>query len=548
MPTRAAPPPRATRILNGTVVVRAERGGLRLAEAVGIARGRVVAVGERRAVAEHAAIGAQVIDVGRQVVVPGLHDAHLHLVGMARARREVALDGLSDAHAVTEALRSAARDAPPGAWLRGRGWREGLLDAALLSADPLLRAVPAIVYSHDAHSAWASPEALRRAGLDRGASDPPGGRIERAATGELTGVLRERAGDRVEAVAGRVDGEELRAALDETIRELHRLGVTGCTDAGDALVENGIGRWQGLGDRASRLMEMGDEIDGRLRLTVNVPAAAIEAAAGLGLRTGAGLQDRTTLRAGWAKAYADGALGSRTAALFAPYTCGDDGQVGLLRLEPAELDDRIAAGRRAGINLAIHAIGDRAVAAVLDAYERNPDRAGGPMDRVEHLQLVREEDQGRLAELGVVASLQPIHAAADREQVARCWADRSAAAYPWRGIASGDAVLALGSDAPIESPNPWLGLFAAVHRRFPYEPVGDWHPEQALTVAETLAGYTVGPARMLGLADEGHLEVGARADLAVLNVEGSTLEAADERLVDVRAVLTMVDGQVVHGG
>jgi len=542
----AASQPRPTLVLFGSVIVRAGSTGVRLAEAVGIATGRVVAVGERRAVADLAAPGAEVIDVGRQAIVPGLHDAHLHLVGMARARREVALDGLRDPAAITAALRASARETSPGSWLRGRGWREDLLETDRLNADPLLQALPAIVYSHDAHSVWASPEALRRAGLDAATPDPEGGQIGRTGSGDLTGILRERAGDAVEAIAGRVDGEELRAALQETISELHGLGVTGCTDAGDALVENGIGRYRTLGDRASRLLEMSGELDGRLRLTVNVPADAIEAAEGLDLRTGAVLPDRATLRMGWAKAYADGALGSRTAALFEPYTCGDGGQLGLLRLGPAELDDRIAAGRRAEINLAIHAIGDRAVAAVLDALGRAGAPPGGPMDRIEHLQLVRREDQGRLAELGVVASVQPIHAAADREQVERCWADRGPLAYPWRGIAGGGAVVALGSDAPIESPNPWHGAFAAVHRRFPDDGGEDWHPEQSLTFAEALAGYTTGPARMLGVTDEGHLDLGARADLAVLDIGIDELNAADQRLAGVRALLTIVDGQVVH--
>lgn len=538
----------AALVLAGTVIVRAGGAGFELAEAVVVSDGRVVGVGDRASLVERATAEVEVVDVGERVIVPGIHDAHLHLIGMARARAETSLDDLGEVAGISEALLAAARGTAPGAWLRGRGWREGLLDTQRLNADSVLGAIPAVVYSHDAHSVWASPEALRRAGIGPETDDPAGGRIERGPRGEPSGILRERAGDPVEAIAGRVDGEELRAGLAAAVADLHAMGVTGCTDAGDALVENGIGPFRALGDRASRLVELAGDLDGRLRLTLNVPADAIEAAMQLGLRTGSPLPGRTTIRAGWAKAYADGALGSRTAALFAPYTCGEEGQFGLLRLSAEQLDDRISAGRAAGIRLAIHAIGDRAVAAVLDAYERNPGDRDGPMDRVEHLQLVRAEDQPRLGRLGVVASIQPIHAAADRDQVERCWADRAEQAYPWRALVAGGAVVAAGSDAPIESANPWLGIHAAVHRRFVADTRTDWRPDQALTAGEALGGYTAGPARMLGRADEGHLDVGARADLAVLDIDLATLRAADGRLATARSILTMIDGSVVHRG
>lgn len=184
---------------------------------------------------------------------------------------------------------------------------------------------------------------------------------------------------------------------------------------------------------------------------------------------------------------------------------------------------------------------------VLDAFERAPARAHGvPPDRMEHLQLLRPADAPRLAAHEITASVQPIHCASDREMVDACWKAREEQAYPWRTLVEAGARLAFGSDAPIESANPWLGIFAALHRRYPDDGTEDWHPEQALALHEALAGYTTGPAAAAGLDDEGHLRSGAHADLAVLNVELGALLRGDDGLADVRADLTLVAGSEVH--
>jgi hypothetical protein len=539
-------------VVTGQVVVTADP--LRTVEAIGIAGDRVVAAGTHTDVDAAAAPGARRIDAGATAVIPGLHDFHLHLVGMARARAEVLLDDVESAGEVTRRLTDAAGALGDDTWLRGRGWLEGRLDPAALNAPAALAHRPALVYSHDAHSAWASPAALRLAGIGSQTADPPGGRIERAADGTPSGVLRERATDLVEQVAGRLRGSVLDAALDGVVGDLLGWGVTGATDAGDTSPDNGVGPYAAVGDRASLLLGAAARLDGRLRLTVNVPAPAIEAAAALGLRTGGPVAGAATVRAGWAKAYADGALGSRTAALFAPYTCGDARDTGIVRLADPELDALFTTGRRNGIGLAVHAIGDRAVAAVLDAIARAPARPpraparppDAPADRIEHLQLLRAADAYRLAELGVTASVQPVHCAADRAMVEDCWADRANLAYPYGALAAAGALLAFGSDAPIESPNPWRGVFAAVHRRHPGDGTPDWQTHQAIDTASALAAYTLGPARAIGCSDEGHLLPGARADLALLDVDLATLLAAGDELARVRSVLTLVGGAEVH--
>jgi hypothetical protein len=540
--------PPATTVLTGQVVVSVSGDALRTAEAIGVGDGHVVAVGSRDEVLEVAAPGARMVAAGPAAIIPGIHDFHLHLVGMARARRSVPLDRVTTVEALLAELRRASEGLLPDVWLRGWGWREELLAGGdLARLDETVGERPALLYSHDSHSAWASAAALRAAGLGAGTADPAGGRIGRRADGTLSGILRESATDLVEAVAERLRGPALDAALDEVLAELAGFGVTGATDAGDTTAENGHGEYAPLGDGASLLLGARARVDGRIRLAVNVPAEAVGPASLLGLRTGAPLPGTTTVRAGWAKAYVDGALGSRTAALYAPYVGGSGEEVGIARLEPEQLDGLVAAGRAAGIGLALHAIGDRAVTLALDALGRGPSRAiGTPPDRIEHAQLVRAEDLSRFAEHRVTASLQPVHVVTDRPVADAVWADRLTSAYPWRSLVAAGARLAFGSDAPIETANPWLGLFAAVHRRAPADGAADWQPQEALDSRVALAAYTRGPAIGIGRPEEGTLGVGAVADLAVLNVDLETLLAADERLATVRSDLTLVGGHEVR--
>ncbi|MEP7082489.1 MAG: amidohydrolase [Chloroflexota bacterium] len=530
-------------VICGQVVLAAHADRFETAEAIAISGGRVVAAGTREDVLAAGGAGARVVDVRDRAVIPGLHDFHIHLVGLARARRDVSLDGAADVREVAALVREAASRARPDAWLTGRGWSEALLAGVpLTELEEATGGRPAFFMSHDGHSGWASATARARAGLDGRTPDPAGGRIERGLHGEPSGILRESALSIVQPIVARLQGPALRDPLDETLRELAGFGITGATDAGDYTDENGTGADADLGDSFSSLTDLGELVDGRLRLTLNIPADAIAAAAGRGLRTAARVGERHTMRFGWAKEYSDGALGSGTAALFEPRTCGEPSS-GILRVQPGELDALFAAARPAGIGMAVHAIGDRAVAVVLDAVERaEPRLAGTPSDRIEHVQLARAVDRARFARLGITASVQPIHAAADRDLVEACWGGRQADAYAFRSLADAGALLAAGSDAPIESANPWLGIFAAVHRRFPTDQREDWRPAEALTVARALSAYTLAPARAIGVEDEGHLLVGARADLAVLTVDLPTLVRAEEALASVRSDLTLVDG------
>ena len=537
-------PPRASLVLRGQVVVAARPDGIETAEAIGVADGRVVSAGSERDVVEAAAPGAVVIDARDAAIVPGIHDFHLHLVGMARARRALGLEDARNPAQLLELVSRRAARVAAGAWLIGHGWSEASLNAGALGGlEAAVGERPTFLSSRDGHSAWASAAARRRAGLSAATPDPIDGRVERGPSGEPNGILREGATELVGRIAGRLQGQPLADALDETLSELAGWGVTGATDAGDYDDANGVGAYAALGDSFSSLAEMASMIAPRLRLTLDIPADAIASAAEHGLRTGAAVAG---LRFGWAKAYADGALGSRTAALFAPYSCPEAVGSGILRLGPDRLEAIIGTARQAGISVAIHAIGDRAAAVVLDAIEAAPPRGRGASDRLEHAQLVRPVDRPRFAALGVTASVQPIHAPADRESAESCWAGRTAHAYAYRSLADAGALLAFGSDAPVATANPWVGLFAAVRRRQPGEAEPGWHLEQALDPVAALSAYTLAPAAAIGARDEGNLRPGARADLAVLSIDLATLLAADERLATTHADLTLVAGSETH--
>jgi len=537
---------RAELVIRGQVVLAAEPGGLVTAEAIGIAGDRVVSAGRADGVLDAARAGAEIIDARESAVIPGLHDFHIHLVGLARARDRIVLDDAADGAALLGRIRAAATLLAPDAWVTGRGWSEAqLATLALGTLDDAVGGRPAFFSSHDGHSGWASSAALRQAAVGSATADPEGGRIERDEHGAPSGILRETALELVAAHVPVAQGAALAGALDATLRDLASLAITGASEAGDYTDDGGTGADIALGDSYSSLTDLGDVVDGRIRMTLGIPADAVEAAAERGLTTGARLSERSTMRFGWAKEYADGALGSGTAALFAPKSCGEL-DAGILRVTPEQLDDLFRRARASRIAPAIHAIGDRAVATVLDAAERaGRPSVGVPNDRIEHVQLLRPDEPPRFAALNVTASVQPIHAAADRDLVEACWDGRQAGAYAWRALTRAGAHLAAGSDAPVESVNPWLGMFAALHRRLPSDRRPDWRSAEALTFEEALRAYTLGPAIAIGATDEGHLRPGGRADLAILSRPLDDLRSGDARLADVRSIRTFVAGRAV---
>ncbi len=501
--------------------------------------GRIVAWGDPEDVPAH--LKSPAVDLGGQVVLPGMTDAHIHLEHYSLGLQKVDCETATRAECLRR-VAERARQTPPGAWILGHGWNqnnwpEGFGAAADL--DAVAPDHPVYLTAKSLHAAWANSAALRLANITAATPDPAGGRFGRDAAGAPDGILFESA---MEAVAGAVpepSDEQVVAAIRAAQPVLWRMGLTGAHDF----------------DRRAcfvALQTLRQRGELRLRVLKSIPLEDLPHAAALGLRSGLG---DDWLRIGGVKMFADGALGPQTAAMLQPYE-GSPGERGMLFMDREEIFEH---GRQAvenGLPLAVHAIGDRANHEVLDAfaqlraYERQlrpGDGAAPPLrHRIEHVQVLHPDDVGRLSELGVTASMQPIHATSDMVMADRYWGKRSALAYALKAQLDAGAALAFGSDAPVESPNPFWGLHAAVTRQRPDGSPGPqgWYPEQRLTLDQALRGFTTGAAYAAGWEDRlGRLAPGYYADLLVLDQDPFACPA--EALYTLRPQMVMVGGEWV---
>ena len=521
-------------------------------QAIAVRDGRVIAAGSEGKVQAVVGGRAEGINLRGRAVIPALTDAHVHLVIHGLMKRDIRLEGIDDLDVVLRSIAAGAQHVPEGAWVRGSGWDHTLWggrwpNAAML--DALIPDRPVALVRKDGHSAWVNSRALQIAGIDDNTPDPPGGTIQREKK-HATGILLETAIDLVRNhMPAPTDEERLMAVRDATA-EAHSYGMGGVhippgLRPGDAA--------QILSD-LQRLRERGQL---QLRCLVHLGLDELDNALRLGIRSGLG---DDWLRIGGVKMFSDGSLGSETAEMLSHY----EGRrhLGNQTLTTDELNDAVQRAIAGGISVTIHAIGDGANRRVLDAIElalidqqsdvNDPQPvAGAPgsvrrlPNRIEHCQILHPRDIPRFAQLGVVASMQPIHATADMDTADRLWGERCATAYAWRSLKDSGAVLAFGSDAPVESLNPWLSIHAAVTRQRPGNiPPHGWYPEQRLSVEEALWGFTVGAAFAAGSAhQQGTLAPGMLADLAILSADPFKVNPSD--LHALRAELTMIDGEIV---
>ena len=458
------------------------------------------------------------VDLGRRCVLPGFNDAHVHFPTWALARRDIRLDG---AATLAEALDRVARHPRHGTWVRGTGWRDAAWpDRPTRDAlDAVTGDTPAALWSKDYHSLWINTAALAVANGDLEAS---GGVVERDQAGQPTGILREESAWRFRDRHVTVDDEEWVDATREGIRIAATRGVTAVHD------KDG---WLGAPSIFGRIHER----EGlTLRVWQSLPADRVGELAALGLRSRLG---DDFLRLGYLKTFMDGTLGSQTALML-------DG-TGVSITTGDELAEIIRAAAAAGWPVSVHAIGDRANRDALDAFEATRDawQPQGLRHRIEHAQCLAPEDIGRFAELGVACSVQFTHAPSDRDLAERFWPDRLDGAYAFRSLWDSGAVVANGSDAPVEELDPLAGVRAAVLRTIDDRPA--WRAEQTLTVEQALHATTVAPAWLAG--DErrrGRLLPGFLADLVVLDRDPVTTPAAE--LAEISVVATMVAGRWVH--
>ncbi len=459
--------------------------------------GRLIGVGP--AAAEAAGPDAEVIEVQSRAL-PGLADSHLHLHGLAQRRLTCDLTGSRSLEEALTRIRRHADRLPGSAWVVGRGWYNDLWpDPSFPGRDALDAAAdgrPAIMTRKDGHSAWVNSAALAAAGVSRNTPDPPGGVIDRDQGGDPAGILREHAIDLIENAVPEPSPDDYDRGLLSALRDLARLGLTSVHSMDGPITFAALQRLHAV----RRLP---------VRVTWNLPAADLAQAERIGIRSGWG---DPWLRIWGVKAFLDGSLGSRTAEML-------DGS-GVTVLGQAELVELLERCARAELNVCLHAIGDGAVRRALDALEPLQGAWSSWRPRIEHVQCVAAADLPRFARIGVIASMQPIHAVSDRELADAEWGSRAAGAYAWGALERAGARLALGSDAPVESADPLLGLDAATSWRLK---VG-WHPELALDWTSALRAYTSGPAYAAGMErDLGRLRPGYWCDATLVEREAGRL-------------------------
>lgn len=503
------------------------------AQAVAMADGRILAVGTAREVISIAGPKAEVIDLHGCPVLPGLADAHIHFLSFALELSLPNLDGAGSLREALERLRPAIAATPPGRWVLGAGWNHEAWDIPRFPSRHDLDAIaphhPVALRRKDGHSVWVNSRALELAGITASTPNPPGGAIDRDEGGQPTGILRESAMDLIYAIIPRPDAADYNRALPLGIARAHSLGITSIHDM--------------EGPEALACFQEA-HAQGRLplRVTMQIPAEGLDHALALGLRTGFG---DATLRLGAVKLFADGSLGSQTAWMLEPYE-GQGNNYGLATMPPTELATAIGKAIAGGIACAVHAIGDRANREVLDIFARMP-RHPHLRHRIEHGQLLHPADLPRLARLGLVASMQPIHATSDRYMADRHWGKRARYGYAWRSLLKAGTILAFGSDCPVETLDPLQGIYAAVTRKRADQPdEAPWYPEECISVEEAVRAYTWGAAYAAGQeAWLGSITPGKLADMVVLSQDIFCLPP--EAILEARVVYTIFAGEVVYG-
>jgi predicted amidohydrolase YtcJ len=502
------------------------------ADAALVRDGRFVFVGRERDA--NVTSGTRTFDARGRRVVAGFVDAHAHLLGTGFAMRNVDLKRTASAEEAAARVARRAADAAKGAWVRGAGWDQNdwpgghFPDRRVL--DSAAPEHPVALDHTSGHCIWVNSAALAAAGVTRETQAPYGGAIDVDGEGEPTGILRDTASRLVTSVIPAPSPTERIDALRGAIAHAHSLGLTGAH-----AMNVGRGEYQAM-------LALHDSGRLRFRVRAYMTADRLDEWLERNLRSGDG---DDLMRIGGVKFFADGALGSMTAWMLAPYEDAPDVGFPLQSIE--DLASMVRSCLDHGLAPAIHAIGDRANRQVLDLLASMRTVIPGLRRRIEHAQLLAPEDIGRFAELGVVASVQPIHATQDMHKVDRSWSARSDGAYAFASLLASGATLAFGSDTPVETMDPLAGLHAAVtRRRANGEPAPGWHPEQRITLAQAVRAYTSGSAAAVGEVDRwGHIAAGQFGDCVVLSDD---LFALDDpmRILDMRVDATIVAGDVVY--
>ena len=511
--------------------------------AIDTGSGRILAVGTNDEVHRFGDQHTEIVDLRGRTVLPGFIDAHIHLLETAYLAQRVNASDCMSEDDVAELVRARVAQTPPGRWILGGRWDKNLWPGGNFPTKAVLDAVapthPVALASKDYHLLWVNSLALQRAGITAETPDPITGAILRDGSGEPTGILQEDAAtDLVFAAIEPPDLVASRSMLEQALLQLQSRGITTIHD-----IE---------GDLSLNLFrELRDEAKLGVRVQMILPRQLLPQLHKLSIDNA----ENDLLRVGGIKIFADGALGSQTAAMLESFE-GNPGNYGILAIPEQEMLDVVRDASMLGLIIAIHAIGDRAAHVALNSIEQAQQSLAAmhtpsevlprPRYRLEHVQLITPEDLERMRRLGVIASIQPFHAVADRDIAERYWGKRHRRAFAYRTMHDLGIPLAFGSDAPVENFDPLRILYAATVRRDPATRRPPWLPDQALSVADALWGYTSGAAYAGGEeAHKGSLSVGKLGDAVVLHedVLGNPQETITENTVQA----TILGGKVVYG-
>lgn len=533
-----AAPPRADLIVTNARIYTVDD-SRPMAQALAVRGGRVQFVGSEREALALRGPGTEVVDAKGSTVVPGIVDAHAHLLGLGISLANVQL---MDTRSYDEVIRRVVERVPrvePGRWIQGRGWDQNKWgDTRFPTHEALTRAVPnnpVVLERVDGHAILANAAAMKAAGITAATKDPAGGRIERDASGNPTGVFIDNASALIERVIPPASRNEIREATLAAIREMHRHGLVGIHDAGEP---------RAVIDVFEDLAKSG-EFNLRGYIMIGDDSAAISHYLARGPQSG--LYDgRLWIRS--IKLYSDGALGSRGAALLDPYA-DDPKNSGLLVSAPAHIQDVATRALRQGFQVNSHAIGDRGNRIVLDAYAAalaaNP--VANHRFRVEHAQVLNFADIPRFAELGVIPSMQAVHQPSDMNWApTRLGYARSLGAYAWRSLLNTGVVIPNGSDFPVERVNPLYSFHAAVARTDDNDwPPGGWFPAEKMTRAEALKSITIWPA-YAAFQEEimGSLTPGKYADFVILDQD--IMQVPEQHILRTGVIATYIGGKAVY--
>lgn len=506
------------------------------AEACAIKDGKFIAVGPTGAIQKYQGKRTEVIDLKGRLVLPGFNDAHVHFADGGFYLSGINLRDAKDELEFVERLRNFAAKLPPGEWIINGNWDHEAWPSKKHPSRSLIDSVtsnhPVLVQRLDGHIALANSLALKLAGITRETPNPQGGEIVKdAQTGEPTGILKDNAQSLVSAVIPAPTREQLKQTIKTAIRHANSLGVTSIQDNSSAA---DLAIYQELW-RAGELT---------LRINAWRYGYLYQNFENLGILPNFG---NDMLRIGTVKVFTDGSMGAGTALFFDPYE-DDPATSGIPIYKEQDLYDLIRAIDKAGLQIAAHAIGDRANNWILNAFEK-AFQANGRRDarhRIEHAQVVRPEDVTRYRELGIIASIQPSHCIDDMRWAEKRIGQRCQNAYRFNSFLQAGAKIAFGTDWTVEPLNPMLGLYAAVTREFPEGgPEGGWHPEEKITLAQAIELYTLGSAYAEFQEDrKGSIKVGKLADLVVL--DKNLFEVPAKEILNARVDLTLVDGKIVY--